>query len=189
MQTAHVSTATLGEHRGYGYGLSVSSVVSVGGRYYETPLVEHDGEIAGYSAQFMLLPEHDFGFVLFSNRSDAPRFPNTVTALLGLAGLSAEIPAPVELDPAPERFQEYAGTYEDEFLAGTVVVAAQDGRVTLTSSALDAAGIPYEQELRATTLHNFVFMLQGREIPVTFIANEAGHFTWLRARHFVARRI
>lgn len=137
----------------------------------------------------MLLPEHDFGFVLFSNRSDAPRFPNTVAALLELAGLSEEVPAPLELEPAPERFHEYTGSYQDEFLAGAVMVATQDGHVTLTSSALDAAGIPYEPELRATTLHNFVFVLQGREIPVTFIANEAGDFTWLRSRHFVARRI
>jgi CubicO group peptidase (beta-lactamase class C family) len=129
MQTVQVSTATLGEQRGYGYGLSVSSLVSVGERYYKTKLVEHDGEIAGYSAQFMLLPEQEFGFVLFSNRSDVPRLPNTVTALLELAELFEQVPAPVELMPDPERFDAYAGNYEDRFLAGSVVIATQNQRV------------------------------------------------------------
>jgi len=135
-----------------------------------------------------LLPDRGFGFVLLSNRSDAPLLPKTVDAVLALAALSEQIPAPAELEPDAESFAAYAGHYEDRDFAGAVDVSVQDNELNFSGAALDSAGIEYERRLKPTTLDNFTLSIEGLDLPVTFIRDDSGRFVWLRGRHFVASR-
>jgi CubicO group peptidase (beta-lactamase class C family) len=59
------SQIALGEKTGYGLGWFVRE-------WNGQPLIEHGGNVDGFSAQVALLPESDLGFVLLTNASVAP---------------------------------------------------------------------------------------------------------------------
>jgi hypothetical protein len=111
-----------------------------------------------------------------------------VTALKTLALLPPSDPRPtIAADPAT--FARYEGAYDDQHLAGRIAVRKEGATLTISLPDADAAKIPYDHALVATSPDNFVFTIDGDPLPVTFILDGAGQPEYLRTRAFVARRL
>ncbi|HEY8041332.1 MAG TPA: hypothetical protein VIF15_16110, partial [Polyangiaceae bacterium] len=60
--------------------------------------------------------------------------------------------------------------------------------VTVSMPDLDAAQIPYTPALTPVTPDNFVLTVQGQQVELTFVADAAGTYNWIRTRPFAAER-
>ena len=105
----------------------------------------------------------------------------------GLTSPTTEPPAGVAVDPS--LFPSYAGTYNDPNELGLITVTASGATLSIDVPTFDAASTPYEQTLQPTSMDNFIVNVQGRPIPLTFIADSTGAYVWIRTQTAVARRV
>ena len=87
------------------------------GEYEGRKLVEHGGNVDGFSAQVGMLPEEGLGYVLLMNLSAAPlQRPSLKIVFDAMLGEWPQELAPVELDAAAEvLLDDYVGTYIANF--------------------------------------------------------------------------
>jgi hypothetical protein len=112
----------------YGYGWFLRKVQN-------HPVMEHGGNIDGFSAQVALMPDQKLGFVLLTNENGTPFASSSVAAVLGgLVGTDAPRPqeaaAPSQgnaVNPAEE-----AGTYRLDAGGVDLTIAFRDGKLFLT---------------------------------------------------------
>jgi len=91
------------ENIGYGLGWMI--------REWEgQPVVEHGGNVGGFSAQVAMLPESDLGFVLLTNASASPLPPAAINIVWDM--LLGEEPADGD---ATEDYEPYVGNYIANF--------------------------------------------------------------------------
>ena len=194
MQSPQVSTLDIGgaqaDVESYGFGLFIERGFSLEGGVYATTLIQHGGNIPGFSAHFSLVPSTGFGMVWFANADDIVLPKSTSFALFHFAGLpSPTTSIPPGVEPDPSLFPAYAGSYEDLNGIGPVTVTANGATLSIDIPSFDVNGTPYVPVLVPATLDNFVLTVNGEPINLTFIADSTGAYVWIRTRITVAHRI
>jgi CubicO group peptidase (beta-lactamase class C family) len=145
------------ENVGYGMGWMIWE-------WEGQPVIEHGGNVDGFSAQVAMLPESDLGFVLLTNASASPLPPQAINMVWNT--LLGEEPAD---DGATEDYEPYIGNYianfgqfEDEIF--TVLV--QNDRL--------AVDVPGQQvfELKEPDEEGKWYFVISNEIAVSFESDE-----------------
>lgn len=174
----------------YGYGTVVSPGFALPGSpanaYYGLKLLWHDGAIAGFSSYLACLPERDFCFISLAS-GDGASFQNSlVTAIETLVDLPAQT-TPPDTQPRPERYPDYAGTYDDPHALGEFRVTSDGNRLVIQTPNADQTTTTYE--LKPTIVDNFVATIDGTPTPATFIPDSSGRYTYIYSRPYVAVRV
>ncbi|MFC1927020.1 serine hydrolase [Chloroflexota bacterium] len=145
------------ENVGYGMGWMI--------REWEgQPVIEHGGNIDGFSAQVAMLPESDLGFVLLTNASASPLPPQVINMVWDT--LVGEEPTDAD---ATEDYEPYIGNYIANFgqFKDTVfTVLVQNGRL--------AIDIPGQQvfELKEPDEEGKWYFVISSEVAVSFERDE-----------------
>jgi CubicO group peptidase (beta-lactamase class C family) len=136
----------------------------------EQLVIEHGGNVDGFSAEVALLPESNLGFVLLANTSVTPLQQLSVNmvweALLG-KWIEADV----------TRYEPYIGKYIanfGQFRDAEFTVLVQDGRL--------AIDIPGQQvfELKEPDEEGKWYFLISAEIAVSFESDDAGNIVSMR---------
>lgn len=182
METGHVDTFEYGDTLWYGYGLGVSSGLSLPSGYYRTELISHSGALPGFATEFYLLPETGFGFVAFANTDGAYFGTSLELALQSFGDLPAASPVPPSTILEPSELPEYAGTYVDPSgNVGEIVVTASNGALTVDLPDIDGL-LPYVPTLTPASNNNFILTIEGadaQEIELTFTPAPDGTYQWI----------
>ena len=128
--------------------------------------------------------------VWLANADDVDFVTSDALAMESFAGLTSpttQTPPGVAVDTS--LFPSYAGTYDDPNELGVTTVTASGATLTIDVPTFDAASTPYEQTLQPTSMDNFIVNVQGRPIPLTFIADSTGAYVSIRTQTAVARRV
>jgi hypothetical protein len=155
--------------------------------YRALKLVEHGGDIAGFAADVACIPDLDLCFVSLANANAAHLSNSIVVGLQTLANLPAPSPMP-DVAPKPDRYPLYTGSYNDPFEVGRVNITTDGGKLFIQLPKLDEAKTPYNQELKPTVVDNFILTVEGTQMPLTFIADANGIYTYIRSRPYLAVR-
>jgi CubicO group peptidase (beta-lactamase class C family) len=145
------------ENVGYGIGWMI--------REWEgQPVIEHGGNVDGFSAQVAMLPESNLGFVLLTNASASPLPPQAINMVWNT--LLGEAPAD---DGATEDYEPYIGNYIANFgqFKDTIfTVLVQNNRL--------AIDIPDQQvyELKEPDEEGKWYFVISNEIAVSFERDE-----------------
>jgi CubicO group peptidase (beta-lactamase class C family) len=185
-----VNTDTNGDVDSYGLGLYVEHGTDAGpGAYYPGKRVDHTGAQAGWVSYWDLQIDLGFGFVIFQNTDGGAGFDNTLLyALRNLAGITPAAEPP-SVAPVTSRFSSYAGSYNDPYNVGRVIVTDISGALTVAMPDLDAAGVPYDTALVPTTRDNLTMTIEGFPFSCTFVKDASGSYRWMRGMQvFVAER-
>lgn len=193
MQTPQVDMQMFLDLLHYGYGLMIQE----GGFYqpgstdfHRLRLVSHGGDIYGYAADMMYVPELDFGFVALTNATYAHLNRSFTVALSSLCTLPAPEPLP-SLAMSAADYGNYHGHYHDVHAMGDIWVRANGKQLQVQIPALDEMGLTYQSTLQASSPDNFIFNINSGgpanlPISVTFIRDEEGRSEYFRTRGFVA---
>jgi len=143
--------------------------------YIDTRIVEHSGNIDGFSAHVAFLPEKNLGFVLLMNTSIASLDAHANDIVLGT--LIREPAATSMLGSPGEDFSPYVGTYIGTFAHfkdGKFEVKVSNGKlaVDVPGQMLYELEAPDDQGRRSFSLTN--------QIAVSFERNEAGEVTLMK---------
>jgi CubicO group peptidase (beta-lactamase class C family) len=189
MTSAQVSTLDAGNLADYGYGVMLQHGVFLGSidKFYAVEILGHGGATPGYATNIYCLKSQDTCMITLGS-ADAGQFGRSIaTAFSTLVKLPAPSPAP-DVAVHPERYTEYAGTYLDSFDIGEVRITTKAEKLYATVPQFDDDKTPYETELAPVQGDTFVFTAGGRQIPVTFIADESGQYKYIRSRSSVPIR-
>ena len=189
MTSAQVSTKNAGDIESYGFGVFVTEGFGGGTMfpYRALQVVHHGGDIAGFAADVACIPDLDLCFVSLAN-SNAVHLSNSI--VVGLQTL-ANLPAPStmpDVAPQPDRYPLYAGRYNDPFVVGEVNITTENGNVFIQIPSLDESNTPYTKKLQPLTVDNFRLTADGNQMPLTFIADANGIYTYIRSRPYLAVR-
>lgn len=178
---------------GYGYGLFVYDGVLLGpNAFHPVEIIEHGGNINGYTAQVITAPALGFGAALLINGDALNNELNGCAAplLIRQPGFPPAEAPPADRAIDPATFVDYVGVYDDPNNVGPMHLAqAEDGALTLSMPLVDEAGVPYEPALIPIARDMFLLQVQGLVVPFSGI-RRAGEDTvqWLRTRYFVGAR-
>jgi CubicO group peptidase (beta-lactamase class C family) len=174
--------------QGYGYGWMIYDGFNVGQTYYGQPLWSHGGNTLSQTSLTWVLPELDLSLSILSN-GYGDDFTATGAAVLQATGL---LPAEGSPPPMPSTVEtdhaRLVGTYSDRQL-GDVIVTDVAGVLTVSLPASVRLGFTYTPQL-AYTGYTDVYLLTaaGQDFDLTFVADEAGTYEYIRNRSFVFRR-
>jgi CubicO group peptidase (beta-lactamase class C family) len=176
-----------GDLQNYGFALFVDKGFFLHDGFHATTLVSHGGDINGFAADIYVVPSTKFAIIVLAN-TDGAHFINSVAlALETYAGLGAPTTAPsFPIDPAT--FDSLAGSYQDDFNIGRVIVTNTTGGLTISLPDVEAAHIPYDPQLVPAAPDNFLLSIQGTQVEITFLRDAAGNPEYIRHRAFVAKR-
>ena len=186
MTSAQISTKLVADLESYGFGVMVSDGFGVGG-YRALKMLGHGGDIAGFAADIYCVPTLDLCLVALANSTGAHLVNSLVVGLETLTTLPAPSTMPDVL-PKPDRYPLYAGAYNDPFVVGQVNVTTDGTNLFIQIPSLDASNTPYTQQLQPNTVDNFIVTVQGTPMPLTFIADSNGVYTYIRCRPYLAIR-
>ena len=187
MTSPQVDMQDAGSHDQYGFGLFVSDYVYLDDGWHPGVVVQHGGDINGFSCDLYTVPASHFVMAVLVSASDAHLNDSINFALATYADLPAAIPTPSEVYADGSTFPGLAGSYNDAFDVGRVVVTATTTAVTLSMPDLDAAKISYTAALEPLSKDNFLFTIEGYQDELTFIRDAAGKPAFIRNRAFVAK--
>ncbi len=122
------------------------------------PMLEHGGNVDGFSTQIAILPESDLAFVMLTNLAVAPLQSEAIDLVFG--SLVPKEPA-AEAEGKPEDFEPFLGTYLANFIGikdGEVSVLVQNGRlaVDIPGQRIFELEAPDEDGQRAFSLTNAI---------------------------------
>lgn len=187
MQSPQVDMQFLGNLNAYGFGLFVDDGHFSQAGFHPTPIVHHGGDLNGFSADLITVPSTDFALIVLAN-GDYSHFVETHSfALRQYGGIAAPV-TPPDLRADVSTFPALAGTYQDNFGLGRVVITANQLDLGISLPDLDAQGVPYSRTLAPLWQDNFAFTIDGYETQVTFLRDAAGRGEYMRERFFVAKR-
>jgi CubicO group peptidase (beta-lactamase class C family) len=190
MTSAQISTKDAGDVISYGFGVMVTEGLGGGTAlpYRALKTISHGGDIAGFSADIVCIPALDFCLISLANGTSAHLARGVLSALQTLITLPAPSTMP-DVEPKPERYPLYAGSYNDQFGVGQVNVTAESGKLFIQIPSFDDANTPYEKELAPASLDNFAITVAGEQRQLTFLADANGTYTYIRSRPYVATRM
>jgi CubicO group peptidase (beta-lactamase class C family) len=176
-----------GDEQNYGYALFVDKGFFLHDGYHATTLVSHGGDIPGFAADVFYVPSTKFAIIVLAN-ADGAHFMKTVAlALANYAGLAVPTTAPsFPIDTST--FASLAGSYQDDFNAGRVLIETSSAGLTISMPDIDAAHIAYDPKLVAIAPDNFILTIEGQPTRISFLRDGAGKAEYLRHRLFVAQR-
>jgi CubicO group peptidase (beta-lactamase class C family) len=176
-----------GDLEAYGYALFVDKGFSLHDGYHATTLVSHGGDIPGFAADVFYVPSTKFAVIVLAN-TDGAHFMNSVAlALEKYSGIAAPTTAPsFPIDPST--FASLAGSYQDDFNAGRIIITNTNGALTISMPDVDAANITYDPKLVALAPDNFRLTIDGQPTRISFLRDSAGNGEYIRHRAFVAKR-
>jgi CubicO group peptidase (beta-lactamase class C family) len=151
--------------------------------YRGIKMVEHGGNIDGFSAEVQLVPSKGLGLVILTNLNDANEFLNEVRLgiterALGMTplsqfkpnGLSAQLEAAKTFKPDLSVLKSLEGKYR--LVTGdSVVIALKDGQLNLTQGAQTFPMI-------ASSKTSFILNVMGSLVPLEFQIDPSG-LVWL----------
>ena len=189
MTSAQISTKQAGDIESYGFGVMVYDGFGGGAAfpYRALKMVTHGGDIAGFAADIYCLPTLDLCLVALANSSGAHLANSIIVGLETLTTLPAPSTMP-DILAKPERYPLYAGAYNDPLGVGQVNVTTDGTNLFIQIPSLDASNTPYTQQLQPTTVDNFIVTVQGTPMPLTFITDSNGVYTYIRCRPYLAIR-
>ena len=83
----------------------------------------------------------------------------------------------------------YAGDYLDPFNVGSIKVFVEADELHISLPDLDAMEMAYEPVLVPGLPRNFLLVLEGFALPLTFILDGEGKSEYLRTRVAVGKRV
>jgi CubicO group peptidase (beta-lactamase class C family) len=142
-------------------------------------IVEHGGNIDGFSAEVQLVPSKGFGVVILTNLNGANDFTNEVRIgiterALGMtplsqfkpSGLSRQLEAAKTFKPDLSVLKSLEGKYR--LITGdSVVISLKDGQLNLTQGGQTFAMIPSSNT-------NFILNVMGSLVPLEFKIDPSG---------------
>jgi hypothetical protein len=188
MQSPQIDMGTLLDLESYGFGIIVDEGFFLGPSWYAARIASHGGDIPGYAATVYYLPAARFAVITLASRDGAHFVGSAAWALANLAPLPAP-GEPPDLAVDPATFDALAGDYRDDFNAGDVAITRDGDTLRIAIPAADEAGVVYDPILQPISPRNFLFSVDGTQLLITFLVDEAGQGEYLRARPFVARRV
>jgi len=138
-------------------------------------VVEHGGNIDGFTAEVALMPEENLGYVLLMNLDVAPlRVPSV--ALVFDALLEQPTQQPVAVEAAAIDFDDFVGTY----IANFATFRDERFKVLVNGDKL-ALDIPSQQQLdlEAPDADGKWYPVITDQIAITFARNDAGEIVSL----------
>ena len=146
--------------------------------WQDQKVVQHGGNIDGFSAMVCLVPESDLGFVLLTNSSSSPLQNLSVNLVLDhLLGKTSSGESSGASQKEANDFQPYLGDYLADFGPfenATLKVLTQNGKL-----AVDVPGQTVYELKPENEAGKWVFEITGT-IAVSFEKNEAGEVTLMR---------
>jgi len=137
------------------------------------PVIEHGGNIDGFSAEVALLPESDLGFVLLTNASVSPLPPLSINMVWDtLLGEKA-----VDTGTSTEDYEPYIG----EYIANFGTFKNTEFKVFVQNNRL-AVNVPGQQmyELKDPDEEGKRYFVITNEIAVSFDRDEGGNITGMK---------
>ncbi|MEZ4430891.1 MAG: serine hydrolase domain-containing protein [bacterium] len=192
-RTPYADAESFAVATGYGYGLFIYDGVMLGPEsYHPVEIIEHGGNINGYTAQLVTAPALGFGAALLVNGDALNDRLNACAAPLLAAqpGLPPAEAPPADRAVDRATFVDYVGDFDDPNNVGPIHVALDEtGDLTLSMPLVEEAEVPYEPVLIDVARDMFLLRIQGLVIPISGI-RRAGEETvhWLRTRFFVGTR-
>jgi CubicO group peptidase (beta-lactamase class C family) len=189
MTSAQISTKDVGDIVSYGFGVFVADGIGGGLTFPYRALrtVSHGGDIAGFAADITCAPDVDLCFIALAN-SNAAHFVNSeLVALQTLATLPDPSPMP-DVTSKPDRYPLYAGTYRDPFTVGPVNITTDGSKLYIQVPVLDSSSVSYTPELTPRYVDEFLMTVDGEQLPLTFITDATGVYTYIRSRPYLAVR-
>jgi len=137
------------------------------------PVIEHGGNVDGFSAQVAMLPESDIGFVLLTNASASPLPPQAINLVWDI--LLGEEPADTDSDTAD--YEPYVGRYIANFgqFQDTVfTVLVQNNRL--------AVDVPGQQvfELKEPDEEGKWYFAITNDVAISFDRDEADNIIGMK---------
>ena len=173
----------------YGYGLQVQEGFAREGAFYPHRVVSHGGQINGFSAWLGAIPALDVAFVSLANGEGADFSKSFMEVLPELTDIGPPVEQVPDLSVDPGTFSTYAGTYNDPWFAGDVIVSLDGDDLVVEVPLADTGGVPYQRSLEPLLPHVFLSEMEGKPLLVTFLFDEEGsEVEYLRTRAFVARK-
>ncbi len=188
MQSAQMTLASgRGDLEAYGYALFVDKGFSLPDGYHATSLVSHGGDIPGFAADVFYVPSTKFAVIVLAN-ADGAHFMNSIgLAFEKFSGVAAPTTAP-SFPVEPSTFAALAGSYQDDFNVGRMIITNTNGALTISMPDVDAAQIAYDPKLVALAPDNFKLTIDGHPTRISFLRDGAGTGEYIRHRAFVAKR-
>jgi CubicO group peptidase (beta-lactamase class C family) len=162
----------------YGYGLLSFD-------YKGVRMVWHDGGIEGFTTFWLIVPERDFGAVVFVNADYY--YPADIA--LKAADLFLELPdeEPPDYSTPPATWGRYTGDYFEPYAFGRIHVY-QDAELKMFASFPDIFGVTTELVQYAADTFIIVYRNVGL-ITVTFFLDEEGQGEYFATRAGVGKRV
>jgi len=177
MQTGHYETRMI-PGQTYGYGLMQQT-------YKELDVITHDGGIDGFLTTWWIVPERDFGVVIFIN---AYYFDPAIIAQKAM-DLFLDLPDsdPPDYSTPPETWAKYTGTYNEPFEIGDMIVT-QDEALKLW---VEFPAYEFKTEMFQYAGDCFAFDAsgQGNYLMATFWLNEQDVSEYFVTRAGVGERV
>lgn len=151
---------------GYGYGWLVPFAMA---RTTQRRLIEHGGRVPGFSASFMLMPDHQLTAIVLTNNiaSDPVRLARGLSAI----ALGETYISPLVREPAPiaaETLQRYEGDYELDGVIWTM--RAHNGRLFSRPNE-------YPDEIEVLPDSDTTFFLRDSDVSLRAKVDDKGRVT------------
>ncbi len=187
LMSPQVVTREVGDLLAYGYGIGVMDGVVLRDGFHALRWVDHTGGIPGFAAEVAAVPEQNIGLVVLA-ATDGAYFAQSVAAWFeSLVTLPPTSPLP-DIGPDESRYPAYAGRYVDPYDIGEIHITHAEATLRFEAPLLDAAGVPYDPVLVPTARDNFLLVVDGEPLAISFLQDETGAFHYLRSRPVVAFR-
>lgn len=189
METGQIDMQDAGTgHMEYGFGLFVQDFAYLADGWHDARIVQHGGDINGFAADVYTVPDTGFAMVVLAN-TDSAHFTDSIDFALGeYANLAPATQIPDDIFVDTSTFASLAGSYQDDFNVGRVIVSVKGTTVSVSMPDLDAAKISYEPTLEPFAPDTFGITIGGYEDEITFIRDAGGAPKYIRDRFFVANR-
>ena len=160
MLSPQISTNVLGEHSNYGYGWSVEQGFWTNDGLIPLPHMHHSGAIPGYSATLIIIPDLSIGMVALA-ATDGAYLTDSFYEAIELYGLPSSEPFPSDIYFDSADLDSYAGTYNDDFNIGEVIITNDNGVLRIDAPTLDQFEVPYDTTVTPYTKDHVYWNVQG----------------------------
>jgi CubicO group peptidase (beta-lactamase class C family) len=172
---------------GYGYGVMVGEGMYLGQEWQETEIWAHNGMTSSYTSEFYVLPEHNFAVSILSS-GYATDFSGSVGAAISTL---VDLGSP-ETDPLvsydPKRLEDHAGTYQDVYNVGEIIISHSGGALYIEMPDLDALGYSVTSELYIYSEAIFYVEIEDYWYELKFIGEPGSPSEYVANRSFVGSR-
>ena len=173
----------------YGYGLMIQDWLLHDEAFYSpVPVWSHGGNLLAHTSTFYILPEQRFAICILSNGGFDDFSQSVQVAIKTLVKLPPP-QAPPEPPFDPEALDALTGEYVDPSqVLGRAVVSRQDQTLLISLPDVEAASIPYDEELFALSTRAWFLTIADTDLVISFVRGADGR-DYLVHRAFVATKV